>query len=116
MAIQTENYSPCPLSRTADQHSSPKDQGTSQRHLRCSRHDRRLQVSMSNPGDDSEFNQNNEKSYRHCCMEPRDQERQCMADPTESCHGTADQSAGPRVATPLEASVGTHGAPETHAH
>src|SRR5580704_8781528 len=71
---------------------------------------------MSNPGDDSEFNQNNEKSYRHCCVESRDQERQGMADPTESCHGAADQSAGPRVATPREGAVVRQCLGETHAN
>src|SRR5713101_5715480 len=86
-----KGYSPCPLSRTANQHSSPKDQGTSQRHLRCSRHGWRLHVSMSNPGDHSEFHENYEKSYCHRCVEPREQERHGMADPTESCHGAADQ-------------------------
>src|SRR5713101_2561346 len=115
-AIQTENYSPCPLSRTANQHPSPEDQGTSQRHLRCGRYDRCLHVTMSNPGNDSEFNQNDEKSYRHCRVESRDQERQRMADPTESCHGTADQSADPRVATPREAAVVRQCLRETHAY
>jgi hypothetical protein len=37
---------------------------------------------MSNPGNDSEFNQNDEKNYRHRRVESRDQERQRMADPT----------------------------------
>ena len=46
---------------------------------------------MSNPGDYSEFNQNNETSYRHRRVEPWGW--QCVADPTESCHGTADQPA-----------------------
>src|SRR5216683_3931388 len=106
----------CSLSRTANQRPSPEYQGASQRRLRCSRHDRLLHVSMSNPGDDSEFNQNNEKSYRHCCVEPRDQERQGMADPTESGHGAADQSAGPRVATPRQAAVVRQRLRETHAY
>jgi uncharacterized repeat protein (TIGR03803 family) len=55
---------------------------------------------MSNPSNDREFNQNDEQSYRHCRVESRDQERQRMADPTESCHGAADESANPRMATP----------------
>src|SRR5260370_37649932 len=84
-----KGYSPCPLSRTANQHSSPKDQGTSQRPLRCSRHDRLLHVSMSNPDEDSEFNQNDEKSYRHCRTESRDQERHVMDHPSESWQITA---------------------------
>src|SRR5260370_33889630 len=106
--------SPCPLSRTANQHSSPKDQGTSQRHLRCSRHDRRLHVSMSNPGDDSEFNENDEKSYSHCRMESRDQERQGMADPTESCYGTGDQPPGPQATTLCHATTARHRRRRTH--
>jgi len=54
---------------------------------------------MSNPDDYSEFNWNNEKSYRHPCVEPWDQERQGMADPTESCYGTADQPGGGYVSS-----------------
>ena len=65
-----------------------RDQGTSQRHLRCGRYDRCLHVTTSNPGNGSEFDQNDEESYRHCRVESRDQERQRMADPTERCHDT----------------------------
>ena len=66
----------------------PRDQGTSQRHLRCGRYDRSLHLTMSNPGNGSEFDQNDEESYRHCRVESRDQERQRMAAPTERCHDT----------------------------
>jgi hypothetical protein len=38
-----------------------------------------------------------------------------MADPTESCHGAADQSADPRVAPPREAAVVRQCLGETHA-
>jgi hypothetical protein len=104
-----------PTSRAANQYPSPEDQGASQRHLRCGRYDRCLHKTMSNPGNDSEFNQDDKKSYRHCRAESRDQERQRMADPTESCHGAAGQSADPRVATPCEAAVVRQCLGETHA-
>jgi hypothetical protein len=45
-----------PTSRAANQYPSPEDQGASQRHLRCGRYDRCLHKTMSNPGNDSEFN------------------------------------------------------------
>jgi hypothetical protein len=61
-----------PNSRTANQHPSPEDQGTSQRNLRCGRYDWCFHVTMSNPGNDSEFNQNYKKGYRHRRVESRD--------------------------------------------
>jgi hypothetical protein len=67
---------------------------------------------MSNPGDYSEFNENDEKSY---CAEPRDQGRHCMCDRAESCHGAEDQSVPPRVPTFCQAAIASQSLCETYA-
>src|SRR5580765_6204939 len=60
---------------------------------------------MSNPSNDSQFDQNDKERDNHCHVEAWNQERQRMADPTDGCHRTADQSPDPGVATSREAAV-----------
>src|ERR1700674_4279626 len=71
---------------------------------------------MSNPGNHSEFDQNNDKRYSHSHVEATNQEGQRMADPAEGRHGAADRSADPGVATPSEAAVIRECLRETHTY
>jgi hypothetical protein len=82
-----------------------ENQDSAQSDLQRSRKRRRVHKAVTDPRDDTQFDNHDQHRRCHCCPEIRDEERKRVSDPAQGGHETANEPAGPGTTAPREAAV-----------
>src|ERR1700704_5833567 len=103
-------------SRATDQDAGNENQDSAQSDLQSSRQSQRLHVAMPDPGDDAQFDHNNQNGGNHSHSEIGDQEWQRVANTAKRSHEPANESPHPGMTAAGEAAVVGQGLGEAHAY